>query len=178
MTVGELLRALGARCRRTDAARRSPRGGALDAPCTGVTHDSRRVGPGAVFVALRGLKADGAAFAPQAIAAGAAAVVARAPPPHPTSSVPWIVVNDARLALALLAAEFFGHPSREMRVVGITGTNGKTTTSYLVSAIFEAAGIRCGLMGTVTYRIGDRAVRRDADDARSAGRCRASCARW
>jgi UDP-N-acetylmuramoyl-L-alanyl-D-glutamate--2,6-diaminopimelate ligase len=74
------------------------------------------------------------------------------------ASVPWVIVRDARLALALLAAEFHGHPSRAMRVVGITGTNGKTTTSYLVSAIFEAAGIRCGLMGTVTYRIGDREV--------------------
>jgi UDP-N-acetylmuramoyl-L-alanyl-D-glutamate--2,6-diaminopimelate ligase len=66
------------------------------------------------------------------------------------------VVKDARLALALLAAEFFAHPSREMRVVGITGTNGKTTTSYVTSAIFEAAGTTCGLMGTVTYRIGAR----------------------
>jgi UDP-N-acetylmuramoyl-L-alanyl-D-glutamate--2,6-diaminopimelate ligase len=72
--------------------------------------------------------------------------------------VPWIVVEDARLTLAWLAAEFFQHPSRHMRVVGITGTNGKTTTSYIVSAIFEAAGVRCGLMGTVKYRIGDREI--------------------
>jgi UDP-N-acetylmuramoyl-L-alanyl-D-glutamate--2,6-diaminopimelate ligase len=128
----------------------------LDVPCTGVTHDSRRAAPGSLFVALRGLKADGAAFAPQAIAAGAAAVVAEQAPPA-GSEVPWIVVKDARLALALLAAEFFAHPSRQMQVVGITGTNGKTTTSYLINAIFEAAGIRCGLMGTVTYRIGTRA---------------------
>jgi UDP-N-acetylmuramoyl-L-alanyl-D-glutamate--2,6-diaminopimelate ligase len=71
-------------------------------------------------------------------------------------SVPWIVVGDARLAIALLAAEFYGHPSREMRVIGVTGTNGKTTTSYLINSIFEAAGIPCGLMGTVTYRVGDR----------------------
>ena len=68
--------------------------------------------------------------------------------------MPWVVVKNARLALALLAAEFFDHPSRQMTVVGITGTNGKTTTSYLVNAIFEAAGIACGLMGTVSYRIG------------------------
>src|SRR5205085_2400688 len=72
--------------------------------------------------------------------------------------VPWIVVATARLALAHLAAEFFGHPSRQMQVVGITGTNGKTTTSYVAQAIFEAAGTRCGLMGTVTYRIGDREI--------------------
>jgi UDP-N-acetylmuramoyl-L-alanyl-D-glutamate--2,6-diaminopimelate ligase len=124
--------------------------------CTGVTHDSRRVGRGAVFVALLGLKANGAIFAPQAIAAGASAIVAEAPPLADVS-VPWIVVGDARLALAWLSAEFCGHPSREMRVVGITGTNGKTTTSFLESAILDAAGIQCGLMGTVTYRIGDRA---------------------
>ena len=67
----------------------------------------------------------------------------------------WLTVSDARLALALLAAAFSGHPSREMQVVGITGTNGKTTTAYLVASIFDAAGIPCGLLGTVGYRIGD-----------------------
>ena len=155
MTVGELLRVL----ERVPGLARSPLpgdGGSLDKPCTGVTHDSRRVARGAVFVALVGLKANGAVFAPQAIAAGASAVVAEAPAPA-DASVPWIVVGDARLALAWLSAEFFGHPSREMKVVGVTGTNGKTTTSYLASAILDAAGIQSGLMGTVTYRIGDRA---------------------
>ncbi len=106
-------------------------------------------------MALRGLKADGAAFAPQAVAAGASAVVSEGGADR-NVGVPWVVVKDARQALALLAADFEGHPSRAMTVVGITGTNGKTTTSYLVSAIFEAAGTRCGLIGTVTYRIGDR----------------------
>ena len=127
----------------------------LDIVGSGVTHDSRQVTPGSVFVALKGFKSDGIDFAPQAIASGAAAIVAERVPDSP-SSVPWIVVGDARLALALLAAECFGHPSREMQVLGITGTNGKTTTGYLVSAIFEAAGITCGLMGTVTYRVGAR----------------------
>jgi UDP-N-acetylmuramoyl-L-alanyl-D-glutamate--2,6-diaminopimelate ligase len=130
-------------------------GHALDVECTGVTHDSRRVRPGTIFVALRGLKADGASFAPQAIEAGASAVVAEHAAATPVG-VPWIAVRDARLALASLAAEFQGHPSRAMTVVGITGTNGKTTTSYLVSAIFEETGTRCGLIGTVTYRIGAR----------------------
>jgi UDP-N-acetylmuramoyl-L-alanyl-D-glutamate--2,6-diaminopimelate ligase len=129
--------------------------GALQRTCTGVTHDSRHVTPGTVFVALRGLKMDGAAFAPQAITAGAAAIVSERPAEHQTS-VPWITVADARLALAYLAAEFNEHPSRQMRVVGITGTNGKTTTGYLAGAIFEAAGIKCGLMGTVLYRLGSR----------------------
>jgi UDP-N-acetylmuramoyl-L-alanyl-D-glutamate--2,6-diaminopimelate ligase len=132
---------------------------ALDIEVRGVTHDSRQAGPGWIFVALRGLKADGAAFAPQAIAQGAAAVVTEdAPDAVPGGGVPWVRVRDARLALALLAAEFHGHPSRRMQVVGITGTNGKTTTCYLLSAMFEAAGVRTGLMGTVAYRTGARQI--------------------
>jgi UDP-N-acetylmuramoyl-L-alanyl-D-glutamate--2,6-diaminopimelate ligase len=101
------------------------------------------------------LKSDGIDFALQAVATGAAAVVAERAPSVPVE-VPWVVVRDARLALAWLAAEFFGHPSRDMRVVGITGTNGKTTTGYVLSSIFEAAGVRCGLIGTVVYRVGEQ----------------------
>ena len=161
MTVGELLRALAQAlppARRPDVpAAGAPAARALETPCRGVTHDSRQVSPGVVFVALRGQKVDGAAFAPQAIAAGAAAVVAEQAPAE-TPRVPWVVVADARLALALLAGEYFGHPSARMQVVGITGTNGKTTTSFLVNAIFEAAGIPCGLMGTVAYRIRGKTV--------------------
>jgi UDP-N-acetylmuramoyl-L-alanyl-D-glutamate--2,6-diaminopimelate ligase len=153
MTVRELLQTLGESLPRQHDRLASAAG--LDVPCPGVTHDSRRVTPGSVFVALRGLKMDGAAFAAQAIADGAVAIVADQPGPA-DSSAPWLVVPDARVALALLAAEYYGHPSRQMRVVGITGTNGKTTTSYLITAIFEAAGVRCGVMGTVMYRIGDR----------------------
>src|SRR5688572_7910907 len=153
MTVGELLAGF-ARAMPPDERPVLPAGAlAIATPCRGVTHDSRRVEAGSVFVALRGLKADGAGFVPQAVAAGAAVIVADRPASTSTA-VPWIEVKDARLALAWLAAEFYGHPSREMRVVGITGTNGKTTTGYLVSSIFEAAGTRCGMMGTVTYRVG------------------------
>ena len=153
MTVGQLLEGF-ARAVPLDEQPLLPADRrALETPCRGVTHDSRRVEAGWVFVALRGLKADGVDFAPTAIAAGAVAVVAdRAA--STSTTVPWIVVRDARLALAWLAAEFFAHPSREMQVVGITGTSGKTTTGFLVSSIFEAAGTRSGLMGTVTYRIG------------------------
>jgi UDP-N-acetylmuramoyl-L-alanyl-D-glutamate--2,6-diaminopimelate ligase len=155
MTVGELLEAL-ASAMPPDRRPALPRDRhALDVECTGVTHDSRRVRPGTIFVALRGFKADGASFAPQAVAAGASAVVAEQGPAGDVG-VPWVAVTEARLALALLSAEFYGHPSRAMTVVGITGTNGKTTTGYLVSAIFEEAGTRCGLIGTVTYRIGER----------------------
>ena len=154
MTVDQLLRAL-SRIVAFDERELSMGQGALQQTCVGVTLDSRRVTPGTVFVALRGLKVDGVVFAQQAIAAGAAAIVSEAVAPG-ASDVPWITVPDARLALAHLAAEFYGHPSHEMRVVGITGTNGKTTTGYLVSAILEAAGIKCGLMGTVLYRLGNR----------------------
>ena len=153
MTVGELIDGFARAVAPEDRPELPANPGVLATECRGVTHDSRRVGSGWVFVALRGLKADGVEFASQAIAAGAAAVVADRAAVTSTN-VPWIVVKDARLALAWLAAEFFGHPSHAMQVVGITGTNGKTTTAYLVSSIFEAAGRRCGLMGTVTYRIG------------------------
>ena len=135
-------------------------------PAAGVVYDSRRAVPGAVFVALRGQKDDGARFAPQALARGAAAVVAETPRPE-AATAPWVQVADARLALALLADEFYGRPSRALRVVGITGTNGKTTTAYLLRSIFEAAGERCGLLGTVVYSLGreDREAVRTTPEA-------------
>jgi UDP-N-acetylmuramoyl-L-alanyl-D-glutamate--2,6-diaminopimelate ligase len=156
VTVGELLRAFARAMPPQDRPAHVSDARSLEVECTGVTYDSRRVTPGMVFVAVPGLKADGLQFVPQAIAAGAAAIVTEQPAQG--VSVPWVVVTSARLALALLAAEFYEHPSRAMRVVGITGTNGKTTTSYLTAAILEAAGLRCGLMGTVTYRIGARSI--------------------
>jgi UDP-N-acetylmuramoyl-L-alanyl-D-glutamate--2,6-diaminopimelate ligase len=157
VTVGELLRAFARAMPPQDRPAHVSDARSLEVECTGVAHDSRRVVPGMVFVAVPGLKADGLQFVSQAITSGAAAIVAEQPAPTP-APVPWVVVTSARRALALLAAEFFDHPSRAMRVVGITGTNGKTTTSYLMAAIFEAAGLRCGLMGTVTYRIGARSM--------------------
>ena len=126
---------------------------AAEVAIRGIAYDSRRVGRGEVFVALRGLHIDGAAFARQAVERGAVAVVSEQPPPRDVP-VRWTTVGDARLALALLAAAFHRHPSADMRVVGITGTNGKTTTAYLVASIFDAAGVRCGILGTVAYRIG------------------------
>jgi UDP-N-acetylmuramoyl-L-alanyl-D-glutamate--2,6-diaminopimelate ligase len=150
MTLLELLTSLG------DLAPRVRE--ALD-PATaerqakGVAYDSRKAGAGSVFVALKGQKADGSAFAVQALSRGAIAVVAEAPAPAGVQA-PWFVVPDARLAIARLAAAFYRHPSRELKVVGITGTNGKTTTAYLLTALFEAAGIRCGMLGTIVYRVG------------------------
>jgi UDP-N-acetylmuramoyl-L-alanyl-D-glutamate--2,6-diaminopimelate ligase len=122
---------------------------------TGIAYDSRHVKPGAVFVALRGVNADGARFVPQAIANGAIAVVAETAAPAGVS-VPWTRVSNARAALAELSAEFYKHPSDQLVLVGITGTNGKTTTAYVLSSIFEAAGIKCGRIGTIGYRVGNR----------------------
>ena len=123
----------------------------------GLAYDSRRVRPGDVFIALSGLKLSGADYAADAIARGAVAVVAEVPAPAGVA-VPWIVVRDARRMMATLADEFYDHPSEAMTVVGITGTNGKTTTAYLLHAIFEAAGVKTGLLGTVTYLVGDEVV--------------------
>src|SRR6185437_8843998 len=104
--------------------------------------------------ALKGQHQDGTAFSRPAIERGAAAVVSEQPAPADIH-IPWAIVEDARLAMAVLAAAFYRDPSAEMHVIGITGTNGKTTTAYLVASIFEAAGVRCGILGTVAYRIGD-----------------------
>jgi UDP-N-acetylmuramoyl-L-alanyl-D-glutamate--2,6-diaminopimelate ligase len=120
---------------------------------TAIAYDSRRVSPGALFVALRGLRADGTAFAAQAASRGAAAVVAESARVSGVDA-PWIRTSDARLALALLADRFYDHPSRRMPVIGVTGTNGKTTTAYLLAAMLDAAGRTAGIMGTVVYRVG------------------------
>ena len=152
MTWAELHGALRGRglIRADDALRAEAAVGAV----TGVAYDSRAVTAGQVFVALKGQHADGTSFARQAIERGAAAIVSEAAAPDGVH-VPWAIVGDARLALAVLAAAFYRDPSREMRVIGITGTNGKTTTAYLVASIFDAARIRCGILGTVGHRIGD-----------------------
>lgn len=126
-----------------------------DQTVTAVDYDSRRVEPGAVFVAIEGQRFDGSAFARDAEAQGALLVVAASEPP-PGFRSPWVQVADARVALAELAAALAGDPSHDLTVVGVTGTNGKTTTTYLLTAIFEAAGWRCGQIGSVGYRTGAR----------------------
>jgi UDP-N-acetylmuramoyl-L-alanyl-D-glutamate--2,6-diaminopimelate ligase len=148
VTVAELLDALGGAAAVPPLPEHVGR-----APAAGVVYDSRKAAPATVFVAIRGEHANGTAFTPQAVARGAAVVVAEEAP-RPDVPAPWVQVPDARLALALLADRCFGHPSGDLSVVGITGTNGKTTTAYLLRAAFEAAGHRCGLMGTVTYSLG------------------------
>lgn len=149
----KLIDLLGTYQRRGVSPRGITAGRAAALDVTGISYDSRSANPGDLFVALKGQHADGTAFAEQAIGRGAAAVVSERDPSSDLGT-PWIVVRDARLALAIAADEFYGHPSAAMRVVGITGTNGKTTTAYLLESIFEAAGMRCGLVGTIVYRVG------------------------
>ncbi|MFZ5450303.1 MAG: UDP-N-acetylmuramoyl-L-alanyl-D-glutamate--2,6-diaminopimelate ligase [Thermodesulfobacteriota bacterium] len=121
----------------------------------GVAYHSREVVPGGVFVALKGATTDGHLFLDAALSRGARVIVTEqdlAPP----AGVTVVRVPDARLALAHLSAAFHRHPSRELVLVGITGTNGKTTTTYLLEAILDAAGHRTGVVGTVNYRVGSR----------------------
>jgi UDP-N-acetylmuramoyl-L-alanyl-D-glutamate--2,6-diaminopimelate ligase len=118
-----------------------------------VIHDSRRCEEGCLFVAIPGLAADGNAFVEAAVKKGAAAVVSQE---APRPGVPWVRVGDAREALAVLSAAALGHPGRQLGLVGVTGTNGKTTTTCMIDAALREAGETTGLLGTVEYRIGDR----------------------
>jgi UDP-N-acetylmuramoyl-L-alanyl-D-glutamate--2,6-diaminopimelate ligase len=129
--------------------------GNLDAKISTITSDSRQVTPGALFVAYRGVGADGHRYLADALARGAVAVVVEQT--QAATQVPTVVVEDGRAALAWLHAAWFGYPSRSMTVVGVTGTDGKTTTSNLVYSILEAGGIRAGMITTVNAVIGDQA---------------------
>ncbi|MCX7885649.1 MAG: Mur ligase family protein, partial [Verrucomicrobiae bacterium] len=131
--------------------------GALDREITGIAYDSRRVMPGNLFVAVRGTREDGHRFVNMAIERGAAAVIFEQDcclSPRATR----IKVRDARRTMALVADCFYQHPSQKLRVIGVTGTNGKTTTAFMVKAVLEAAGIKSGLLGTVQYEIGSRII--------------------
>ena len=116
---------------------------------TGICSDSRRVGQGSLFVAIPGFQSDGHQYIRQAMEQGACAVVAQHAPDCPVpEGVTLILVDDARRALAQLAAEWYDHPERQLRLVGVTGTNGKTTTTWLIRHILEQRGHKCGLIGT------------------------------
>jgi UDP-N-acetylmuramoyl-L-alanyl-D-glutamate--2,6-diaminopimelate ligase len=117
-----------------------------------VACDSRKVQPRALFFALHGAKADGNAFIRDAVARGAAAIASEdAAPPAMPASILWIRLREARKALAIAAANFYQHPANALRLVGVTGTNGKTTTTSLVDSIIKASGAKTGLFGTIAY---------------------------
>ncbi|HAV65279.1 MAG TPA: UDP-N-acetylmuramoyl-L-alanyl-D-glutamate--2,6-diaminopimelate ligase [Verrucomicrobiales bacterium] len=131
--------------------------GALDREVTGLAYDSRRVTAGTVFVALRGQRTDGHQFINDAIDRGAVAVICERNG-FSSARATKIVVSDAREALARAATAFHGNPSAKLKVIGVTGTNGKTTVAFMVKALMDAAGIPTGLLGTIRYEIGDRVI--------------------
>jgi len=144
MKLRQLLKDVHVRARSVD----------LDAEVTNVTADSRLVVPGALFVAIPGFKTDGANFIDAAIRKGASAIVGE-------SSAASVQVDDARAALSLIAANFYGRPAGKLSLVGVTGTSGKTTTTKMVESIFDAAGAPVGLIGTIEYRAGDERLMAD-----------------
>src|SRR5438067_9728659 len=128
--------------------------GSLDRPVENIAYDSRRVQRNSLFAALRGEKTDGHQFVGQAIDKGASVIVAERQNNDPRATC--LVVENTRTALADLSAAFYGHPAGKLKLAAITGTNGKTTTTFLIKHICERAGLRCGLLGTVRYEIGER----------------------
>ncbi len=126
--------------------------GGLDIPVTGLTADSRKVEPGFLFAAIRGTDSDGTQFIGSALEAGAGIILSEtAPPADLAADITWIHVSNARLALAHIASEFYGNPTGGMRIAGVTGTNGKTTTSYLLHFLLRHEFLRAGMIGTIKF---------------------------
>jgi UDP-N-acetylmuramoyl-L-alanyl-D-glutamate--2,6-diaminopimelate ligase len=121
-----------------------------------IAYDSRRVQRNGMFVALRGEKSDGHEFIGQAIEKGASVIVAEREEQNPRATC--LVVENTRTALADFASTFYGYPGRKLKLAAVTGTNGKTTTTFLIKHICEKAGLRCGLIGTVRYEVGERVL--------------------
>ncbi|HEY7650496.1 MAG TPA: UDP-N-acetylmuramoyl-L-alanyl-D-glutamate--2,6-diaminopimelate ligase, partial [Methylomirabilota bacterium] len=131
--------------------------GTPPAKVRGVSADSRTVRAGDCFVAVPGLRQDARRFVPEAVRRGATLVITEGEP-LADLAVAQVLVPSARAALGRVADAYYGRPSRQLTIVGITGTNGKTTTSYLVEALLRARGLRTGVLGTIQYRLGDRAL--------------------
>ncbi len=123
-----------------------------------IRFDSRQVQPGDVFVAVRGVQADGHQFIATAIEKGAGVIVSELPLPAAESAVTWVQVANSAIVLGLLASAYYGHPSRELTLIGVTGTNGKTTTVTLLHQLFTRLGYSCGLIGTVENRLGNQII--------------------
>ncbi len=123
-----------------------------------LNYDSRRVAEGDCFFAVVGVQSDGHNYIPQAVARGAHAVVCERLPEKLADGVCYVQVSDTNAAMAAMAAEFYDHPSRELKLVGVTGTNGKTTTATLLYDLFRLLGYRAGLISTVVYRVGEREI--------------------
>ena len=121
-----------------------------------VAYDSRKVSPGSLFAAISGFASDGNRFIPMAMEKGAAVVLTAK---KPEQDVPYVLVENDRLALALVSANFFGHPAKSMTMVGITGTNGKTSVTLLLKQVLETClGAKVGLIGTMANMIGQESI--------------------
>jgi UDP-N-acetylmuramoyl-L-alanyl-D-glutamate--2,6-diaminopimelate ligase len=131
--------------------------GSLERPISGLVMDSRRVVPGNLFFALPGLRSDGLAYVDEAVSRGASAVVAQKIPIHPPARVTFVQVADARAMLARVSQRYYKFPDRELSVVGVTGTNGKTTVTHLIRHFLNGKE-RVGLLGTISYDLGARTV--------------------
>lgn len=149
-TVAELISALNGKVDLVEER------GPMDRMVTAITDDSRAVTPGSLFVAVKGERVDGHQFVSQAVKAGAAAVIAQES--VETGPVPLVRVIDSRKALGLIGSRFYGDPSSHLTMVGVTGTNGKTTTTYLCKSLLEGLGRKVGLIGTVSYQIGSETL--------------------
>ncbi len=150
MKLRQLIKVLGREC---------DSGIVTDFPVRGIACDSKKAGRDFVFVAIKGNANDGHRFIPEAVRAGAGAVIVNSDSRiSAIRGVTLIAVPDTRFALAAMAAEFYGHPSRSIRVIGITGTNGKTTITYLLEAVLKASGFNPGVIGTVNCRFAGKVV--------------------
>ena len=150
MTVAQLMAALNGQVAIVEQR------GALDRTVTSVTDDSRAIASGSLFIAVKGERVDGHRFVAQAAQAGAAAIVAQES--VEAGSLPFVKVADSRKALGFIGSRFYGDPSARLSMIGVTGTNGKTTTTYLCKALLEGIGRHVGLIGTVAYQIGAETI--------------------
>src|ERR1700748_621967 len=129
--------------------------GSVDVEISAVVFDSRKVVPGCLFVAVKGTQVDGHDYILQAVADGAVAVICEELPSRVTGEVDFLMVADSSVALGIVAANFYDNPSSKLKLVGVTGTNGKTTIATLLYKLFRDLGYKCGLLSTVENKINE-----------------------
>jgi len=130
--------------------------GDLSSDIVSIEYDSRRVKPGSLFIAIPGLKFDGNTFIQEAVRRGTAAIVTDKP--ESKANIPTILVRDTRKAMAVIADRFYDSPQNSLVMIGLTGTNGKTTTAYMIKSIFDTGGVDCGLIGTIEHIVGEETI--------------------
>ena len=132
--------------------------GSMNIEVKGICFDSRKVQPGFLFIAVKGTQSDGHAFIEKAIGSGAIAIIAETLPDSISDKVTYVTVKESAKALGIIAGNFFGNPSLKIKLVGVTGTNGKTTVATLLFKLFTSLGYRCGMLSTVVNKIVDKEI--------------------